>query len=231
MSAATSLTRQASGSQQIDSPTAIINDLLVQAEEYKRKWQTALSDLEKLKVHSEAVEVSYKREIARLEAKIEERDAVIPALEGRIKDLQPWDANDEVNEAFDNVSLGEPGGTERDYDGDDEDEDAATSTRPVSATSDNDFINLTFPLALEDNGIWRFATNEEMRGNIDLDLVRAQSSQLRRYFYGLWRTLGMGSDGRGEGECEAVGVKGEDGVVGEGGGEGEEWDLAKYQIG
>jgi hypothetical protein len=230
ISAATTLTRLDAGTQNIDTPAAVINDLLAQAEGFKARWQTALGDLEKEQLRAEAVELSLAREIERLNAKVGEQDQVISALGGRVRDLQPWTAAtssnergaggadagflDDLNDDLDNVSLGEPGGTERDYDGDDDDEDAGNTTRLLSAISGDDSIKLAFPFALEDNGVWRFATEEEMQGNVDLDLVRAQCRRIRKYFYGLWRTSGMSSDGMGEGEGKAGKEEGKVGSVG-----------------
>jgi hypothetical protein len=110
----------------------VINDLLAQAEGFKAKWQTALSDLEKEKPRAEAVELSLAREIERFNAKVGERDKVISALGGKVRVLQPRNSStlsnelsargagagflDDLNDDLHNVSLGEPGETERDYD-------------------------------------------------------------------------------------------------------------------
>lgn len=215
-----------SPNQQRDSLASLLQETLWQAEDFKRKWRSALEELEKQKLAAEGVEVSFESEIARLMGKIEERDGVVLALEGRVRGLEGRvrELELEVKEAggrfqdgadgeldelegFDILSLGEPGGTVVDSrsgsenGGDDHDEsadDGVDGTHDVFADPDCAFViepvELTLPLALEDGGVWRFATSEEMKGDIELTLVRRQGKLVREYFYGVWRSLGEGNE-------------------------------------
>ena len=58
---------------------------------------------------------------------------------------------------------------------------------------------MTFPFVLEEDSMFRYATKEEMAGEIDQKLVEAQKKPVREYFVELRKESGSESDGEGEG--------------------------------